>query len=431
MQGPVRRDDAVDVGVQITPPCNNLAAPRHNGSRMDQLSLNFSPQTALAVRTRTLRAAMRGLLHGESAPVSEREVKLQLARLREAVLEGLAICDSADNIAYVNDYLSHMLGRTREELLGKPARSWFGDMYAGSLLTESHADSGVPSHRYEAELRSRDGSALVVEVSVHRIESVRGRYVGSFAVLKDITARASAQAALRRSESDLRLLSAQLWAAQELERQRIARELHDGIGQALGGIKFGLENCGALLSAGSANAALENIHQLTGMIRSVVEELRRISMNLRPSTLDDLGILATLGWFSREFRSIYRQFHLETIVDVREEEIAPEVKTAIYRIVQEAVNNIVTHSHARNIWLTMVSQERRIELRIRDDGAGFDPRNATPEDKAPGLGLTSMRERAEATGGRFRVESQSGSGTTVLVTWPCHRSSITERQVQS
>jgi signal transduction histidine kinase len=215
----------------------------------------------------------------------------------------------------------------------------------------------------------------------------------------------------------MRLLSAQLVAAQELERQRIARELHDSVGQALGGMKFGLESCEAQLGAGKD--VRRTLRQLAGSMQGVIDEVRRISMDLRPSTLDDLGILPTLGWFMREFSAIYGQIELNTLVDVEEYEIAAPLKTAIYRIVQEAFNNVVTHSGARRVSLVLRRRERKLELQVQDDGAGFD---ATARGKGRGgLGLATMRERAEVTGGRFSLRSAAGTGSTVAVSWPIYQ----------
>ncbi len=393
---------------------------RHESESNGNSAAAASTEAALAVHAFSLRAAMRGLLQADGVGVSEREVTLLLARLSDAMLEGVAICDAAHRIVYVNPHVCRLLGRSSEELIGKLAWTQFGDAFPRSVMVTGEAEGG--SSRYEAELVTSEGAVIVAEISTQRIERECGVCLGSFALLSDITLRANAQRALQRSESDLRLLSAQLWKTQELERQRIARELHDGIGQSLGGIKFALENCGALIEAGNASAALLSVQQQTHKIRDLVEEVRRISMNLRPSTLDDLGILATIGWFSREFRSIYGQFRLETTVDVMEDEIPPALKTAIYRIMQEAVNNIVKHSGARGIWLTMRSVGQHIELRIADDGSGFDPAKfSVPDESARGLGLASMRERAEATGGRLRIESKEGRGAAVIATWPTQK----------
>jgi signal transduction histidine kinase len=238
-----------------------------------------------------------------------------------------------------------------------------------------------------------------------------------------------AEAMLRRSESELRLVTAQLLAAQDLERQRIARELHDGIGQALGGIKFCLENCSALLAAGNGTeVAAAQLHELTGKIQAVVEEVRRIAVDLRPSSLDDLGVLATLSWFCNEFRSVHRAIELESHVEVSEDEIPAGAKTAIYRIVQEAMNNVASHAGAKRVWLTLHAEDGYLELRVRDDGVGFDVASfSSVLDDGRGLGLAGMRERAEAGGARFVLESRRGRGTTVLVRWPLsHKTPIRE-----
>ena len=142
-------------------------------------------------------------------------------------------------------------------------------------------------------------------------------------------------------------------------------------------------------------------------------------MDLRPSTLDDLGILPTLGWFTREFRTLYSQLEVDMQVDVDEQQIAAPVKTAIYRIVQEAFNNAAIHARASKVALRLRRANGRIELVIQDDGAGFDPARVRAVDQdGHGLGLVSMRERAEVSGGRFGLRSEPGRGTTVRANWP-------------
>ncbi|HEX6155991.1 MAG TPA: ATP-binding protein [Burkholderiales bacterium] len=367
----------------------------------------------------SLRAAMRALLGSAGATPSERQLRMLLVRLGEAMLEGLAVYGPSGEIAYVNDNLCHMLGRSRDELIGRPAYEYFGQVYERARRRARAGASGSGRERYETELTTKAGRIIVVEACSERIKDAAGRYLGAFAVMSDITARVNV---LRQYESEVRLLSAQFVAAQELERRRIALELHDGIGQALGGVKFGLETCEALITAGSCSAAAQRMVELVTRIQSVLDEVRRISMNLRPSTLDDLGILPTLGWFAREFRAIHQQPELDTLVDVAEDEIAVPVKTAIYRIVQEACNNVVTHSTARKVCVSLRRQRSHIELQVHDDGSGFDPAVfSTADESGRGLGLASMRERAEVTGGRFALRSQPGSGTTVRVLWPARR----------
>ena len=191
--------------------------------------------------------------------------------------------------------------------------------------------------------------------------------------MRDFTGRSQAEAALRRSESEARSLSTQLLAAQDEERQRIARELEISVGEALGGVTFGLEACVELINRGEPDAAASLALLSITKIQSALEDVRHISMSLHPSTLDDLGVLATIGWLAREFKGSYRQLNLETSIDVCEQEIPVSAKTAIYRIIQEALNNVLMHAQARNVSLTLRDHRGQFELIIQDDGIGFAP----------------------------------------------------------
>lgn len=362
---------------------------------------------------RSLRSAVRHLLHPGGA-CREQDLNFALGLMGDAFFEGLALFDREGRVAHVNGTLCRLLGRRPGELIGKPAHAIFGARNARALL----GIEGRASRR-EMKLCLPGGGCRVVRVAAQRIATGDGDEVGCFAVMMDITARAEAEAALRRSESDLRLLSAQLLAAQELERQRIAHDLHDGIGQSLGGLKCTLEACEALIGKGAAAEATQRLQQAGERVREMCEEVRRIAMGLRPSTLDDLGILATLGWLAREFRGVHPHIDLETRIEVHEEDIPLVAKTAVYRIAQEALNNVAIHARARRVALWLQRRVSRIELVVRDDGVGFEPaRCATVDANGRGLGLASMRERAEASGGRLKLCSAPDRGTEVRVSWP-------------
>src|SRR4030043_249370 len=164
---------------------------------------------------------------------------------------------------------------------------------------------------------------------------------------------------LRESENRLRALSSQLLTVQENERKRIAMELHDGIGQILTAIKFKVENI--LQEKGKARAKEKSLEAIVPMVRESVEEVRRIQMDLRPSPLDDLGILATLGWFCREYQRIYSHIRIEKEIGLQEGEISPTLKTVIYRLTQEALNNIAKHSKAALIHPSLREKRARIK----------------------------------------------------------------------
>jgi signal transduction histidine kinase len=221
---------------------------------------------------------------------------------------------------------------------------------------------------------------------------------------------------LRESEGRLQRLTSQLLTAQENERKRVAHELHDSIGAFLSGIKIQIENVILQLERGTATP--DSLKRVVPTVQHAIEESRRIQMNLRPSILDDLGILPTLDWHCREFQKTYSHIRIEKQVDVTEDKVPPSLKIVIYRISQEALNNIVKHSKADQVTLSLRKTGDPIELAIRDNGQGFDLEEALSKGGYErGLGLSSMRERVELTGGSFSIESNKGAGTVIRATW--------------
>jgi signal transduction histidine kinase len=163
----------------------------------------------------------------------------------------------------------------------------------------------------------------------------------------------------------------------------------------------------------------ESLGSILPIIQISIEESRRIQMDLRPSVLDDLGIIATLNWFSREFQQTYPAIRIEKENDIEENEVPDTLKTVIYRISQEGLNNIAKYSKADLVRLFLKKKGNRIELIIEDNGKGFDlDKILSLERSKRGLGLTSMQERAELSGGTFEMESILGKGTTIKATWP-------------
>jgi signal transduction histidine kinase len=141
-------------------------------------------------------------------------------------------------------------------------------------------------------------------------------------------------------------------------------------------------------------------------------------MGLKPTMIDELGIIATLPWMRREFHRLYPEHHIELAITLEEKEIPAELKVVIFRITQEALNNIARHSKAEWVDVILAGAENRIELTIADNGTGFDPHEDLSAEFGRGMGLTGMRERAEFTGGSFSLSSTPGEGTTIRVSWP-------------
>ncbi len=225
--------------------------------------------------------------------------------------------------------------------------------------------------------------------------------------------------AITASKKELRILSSKILDAQEDERKLVARELHDGIGQALTGIKFCIENGIRKLEDGCPISQVKEVGKAIPLIRDAVEEVRRISMGLRPSTLDDIGIAETIFWYCHQFEEIYKPTRIQTSVEVEEGHITDALKTAIFRIVQESLNNVAKHSRADRVLLNFHDEGDRLELTIEDNGVGFEEGDQSAEDTGDkGFGLASMRERAELSGGTLSIHSRLNGGTKLTATWP-------------
>ncbi len=269
-----------------------------------------------------------------------------------------------------------------------------GSLYFGSIRPHVFGDQ---------ELR------LAAEVGAQIAGAIAGAQVFSELVL--------AREALKESEKRVKRLSHQLLLAEEKERKRISHEIHDGLGQLLNAIKFKVEDIH------QKSERVDEINQYKDTIRLIqqsIDEARRIQMNLRPSILDDLGILPTMDWLCRVFNSTCPSVQINKRIELEEQEVPDPLKIVIYRISQEALNNVAKYSGAELVNLCLGKAEGAIELTIQDHGRGFNLQEAlaTSASSAHGLGLSSMRERAELVGGSFLVESEVGKGTTVRVCWP-------------
>lgn len=238
-----------------------------------------------------------------------------------------------------------------------------------------------------------DGSTLILEMGI------------------DITEQKRAQEELKKKEEQIRFFASQYIAAQETERRRVAVELHDAIASSLAGIKFRIEKI--LQDMKQGLFSVESMKDVSSTLAQTIGEVRRIMADLRPSILDDLGIMPALNWLCREFETTYSHFSVEKQIGISEDEIPDFLKIVMFRISQEALTNIARHSGASLVDLALQKAGGRVELTIQDNGRGF-----RPDEIVKGLGLSTMRERAELTGGTFSVESAQGKGTTIRASWP-------------
>ncbi|MBW1690904.1 MAG: PAS domain S-box protein [Deltaproteobacteria bacterium] len=323
-------------------------------------------------------------------------------------------------ISLANREFAELSGYTKQEIEGR--MSWADFVAYEDDLEKMKAyhnarrvDPGAAPRHYEYRFRDKQGNIKDIYTTFAMIPGTT-KSVGSFL---DITELKRADAALRDSEERLRFLSSQLLRAQEKERKRIAGELHDGIGQILSAIKFGVEDTLNRLDEHTAAEVASALEAVIPVIQNGVEEVRRICMDLRPSILDDLGILATISWFCREFQVIYADIRIEQEIDIEEGDVPEALKIVIYRVLQEALNNIAKHSKATLVRLCLIKSGDAIELRVDDNGLGFNLADELAKDiPTRGLGLASMKERTETSGGSFSVTSVPGKGSNLRASWP-------------
>ncbi len=212
-------------------------------------------------------------------------------------------------------------------------------------------------------------------------------------------------------------------AAQEAERQRIARDLHDETGQALTAIGMGLRGLESRMTRSPKQAAV-TLRELQTLAADSLKELQRLMTDLRPSHLDDLGLPAALRWYAGK---IQERTNLQVKVDIsgREQALEDAVRIATFRIVQEALNNLIKHAEARRVRIDLDFAEKGMHLEVRDDGRGFDLEGLKQVRSSgrPSRGLAGMQERAALLGGRVQLQSRPGQGTLVEAFIPYHQES--------
>lgn len=367
-----------------------------------------------------LHSSLRQCIGQEIARRQEaEEVQARLLNLISRTPNFIAIADADGRLFYLNPAGRTMLGLDDDNL----AHLTLTDCLAPEAR-RALAEEAVPAAlrqgawRGPSTLLTHDGRRVPTTQVVVANWNAEGKATGFSIVEQDMTAWVEAETALRRSQEELQRLSSELLEVQERERRRIADDLHDVIGQSLSFIKLSIDRTGQLVEAGETEAAGEALKAIAGKIKDALVEVRRVSMDLRPSTLDDLGILATLSWFFREFEATCRDIQVEKAFAVKEENIPRPLKTTIFRITQEATANIVKHAGADRMRVGLIHQGDTLELTVEDNGQGFDPRHSNSRGDRHCLGLRSMRERTRLSGGTCQVESSIGNGTRILARWP-------------
>jgi PAS domain S-box-containing protein len=320
----------------------------------------------------------------------------------ESMTDGFVSLDRAWRYTYVNRRAGELLGRAPEELVGKP------------IWTELPGGIGQDFQRaYERAMREH------VPTTVEAYYAPWDRWFenriypwpdGIAIFFQEITERKKAEEQMREQVARLRALSARLQLVRDEENARVARELHDDLGQGLTALKMEL----ALLKRKLPEAMAGQATEMMAAVDALVASVRRVSTELRPAVLEDLGLAAAVDWAAKEFEKRSGVATAVTALDGAHA-IPRDVSSALFRVLQEALTNVARHAHARHVEVLLDAAPGRVQVVVRDDGVGIpDAAIAAPQS----IGLLGMRERMASVGGEVAIERPAAGGTVVRASAP-------------
>jgi PAS domain S-box-containing protein len=386
--------------------------------------LNEILELRVIERTLQLEAAIEEL---ENEILERRRME---TALRDSEKRYRTLVQAAPDViyAYSEKGIITSLNASFETVTGWRSSDWIGQKFE----TLIHPDDlhiardfferslrGEPSQSFELRILAKSGKYLVGEfMSSPQID--KGRVTGGFGIARDITYRRKAEETMRHYAERLQALSVRLLEVQEAERRFIAQELHDEIGQTLTGINLAID---VLMKTAPENIGA-SLSEVQNSVKDLMTRVRNISLDLRPSMLDDLGLLHALLWHFDRYalqtgiRVIFRHEGLDT-------RFSPEIETGAYRVIQEALTNIARHAGVNEAEVLVVAGSDTFAITIQDRGKGFDPERAQCAGNT--IGLEGMKERLVLLGGRLTLESGPGKGTRLLVEIPLKHCRVKER----
>lgn len=384
-----------------------------DGHRVE-VSITVSPVRDLRGNVVGASTIAREIVEVERVRWALEETASRAHALFQAAAQAIFIVDASGTIAMANPATEAMFGYAADELVGKSI-----EMLVPDHLRSGHKDKrkgyfASPQTRpmglgLELQGRRKDGTEFYAEISLSSMQSSQGTLGVAF--VTDISKRRSDEQAIRRQREDLRALAGKLMSAEENERRRIARNLHDDLSQTLAHLAIDL---GRLASDPAAAEIVKDLRPLQLRATQAAEAVRRISHELHPSVLDDIGLEAALEQYCEDFQL---RTGIKTTFAGRNvpEGLKPEVASGIYHITQESLRNVAKHSKADRVSVEAEFADGLLRVTVKDQGIGLEPAGA---DARRGIGIIGMRERAHIINASLSIDSKAGQGTRVTVAVP-------------
>lgn len=377
------------------------------------VSVTISPLRGAGGRIVGASAIARDLTAIERARQAFQESESRAHAFFQSAAQAIFIVDSAGIIVMANPATEKMFGYAVDELIGKPVEILVPEQFRAG----HHQDRGRffqnPQMRpmglgMDLQGRHKNGKKFFVEISLSYIQSAQGTL--GVALVTDISKRRADEEAIRQQGEELRALTARMMTAQDDERRRIARDLHDDLSQTLAFLAMDL---GKLATKPTAQDLVADIRPLQLRAAEAAESVRRISHQLHPSVLDDIGLEAALEQYCEEFQQrsgIATKFISRNVPESLQQEVA----SSIYHIAQECLRNVSKHARTKTVSVTVEFADNLLRLIIKDRGIGLK----TEQPEPSGIGIVAMRERAHLVNGTLSIQSKVGSGTEVSVEVP-------------
>ncbi|MGN8137763.1 PAS domain-containing sensor histidine kinase [Paraburkholderia sp. 22099] len=368
--------------------------------------------------------------HSEASPGSS-HAGVNEARMMAIIrssMEAVITIDEQQRIVIFNPMAEQVFGCSAMDAIGSSLDRFIPQRFraAHSRHVEQFGETGV-SDRQMGRQRLLSGSRangeeFPLEASISQIRDGNTRLYT--VMLRDVTERVKAERAQQQAREELRELSANLQNIREDEKTRIARELHDDLGQQLTALKMDISSVEQALDASASAPVREQLQGMRRLIDMTVASVRRIAADLRPVMLDDLGLIPAIEWLANDFTNRYG-IDVERDIETGDARFTPAGATALFRIVQEALTNVARHADATLVTLSLRAAEQTFVLRIADNGQGAQ-QAAEPAGKS--FGLLGVRERAHMLGGAVDIHTAQGEGFVLTVTIPAETVQMQEMQ---